>query len=253
MFRARVANPRWIASMIRHGYKGAAELSATVDYLFGYDATAGVAEDWMYEQVAERYLLDPDVAEFMARSNPWAARAIAERLLEAADRGLWAEPEDGDAGGDPRPLPRARGRARGGRGVSARFPLSAIVGQDALIDALLSTPSRRTSAACSCAASAAPPSRPRSAALAPLLPPIDAAADAARSPSPPASAARTGVVPADAPTAPRAGARWSSCRWARRSTAWWARSTSGARWPASRPSRPACSPAPTAGSSTWTR
>ena len=52
VFRARVANPRWIASMIRHGYKGASELSATVDYLFGYDATTGVAEDWMYEQVA---------------------------------------------------------------------------------------------------------------------------------------------------------------------------------------------------------
>jgi cobaltochelatase CobN len=94
VFRARVANPRWIASMIRHGYKGAAELSATVDYLFGYDATANVAEDWMYEQIAERYLLDADVAAFMSRSNPWAARAIAERLLEAADRGMWSAPED---------------------------------------------------------------------------------------------------------------------------------------------------------------
>jgi cobaltochelatase CobN len=94
VFRARVANPRWIASMIRHGYKGAAELSATVDYLFGYDAMAGVAEDWMYEQVAERYLLDEAIAEFMSRSNPWAARAIAERLLEAADRGMWSAPPD---------------------------------------------------------------------------------------------------------------------------------------------------------------
>lgn len=94
VFRARVANPRWIASMIRHGYKGAAELAATVDYLFGYDATAGAVEDWMYQQVAERYLLDPDVAAFMSSSNPWAARAIAERLLEAADRGLWAAPQD---------------------------------------------------------------------------------------------------------------------------------------------------------------
>ncbi len=94
VFRARVANPRWIASMIRHGYKGAAELSATVDYLFGYDATTGVAEDWMYERVAERYLLDAHVADFMSASNPWAARAIAERLLEAADRGMWVEPEE---------------------------------------------------------------------------------------------------------------------------------------------------------------
>ena len=80
--------------MIRHGYKGAAELSATVDYLFGYDATTGVAEDWMYEQVAAKYLLDDDVAAFMAQSNPWAARGIAERLLEAAERGLWAAPAD---------------------------------------------------------------------------------------------------------------------------------------------------------------
>jgi cobaltochelatase CobN len=99
VFRARVANPRWIASMIRHGYKGAAELSATVDYLFGFDATAGVADDWMYEQVAQRYLLDDDVAGFMGRSNPWAARAIAERLLEAADRGLWGEPYEGTVTG----------------------------------------------------------------------------------------------------------------------------------------------------------
>jgi cobaltochelatase CobN len=99
VFRARVANPRWIASMIRHGYKGAAELSATVDYLFGYDATAGVAEDWMYEQVAEKYLLDDDIAAFMAQSNPWAARAVAERLLEAADRGLWAAPEEATLAG----------------------------------------------------------------------------------------------------------------------------------------------------------
>jgi cobaltochelatase CobN len=94
VFRARVANPRWIASMIRHGYKGAAELAATVDYLFGYDATTGVAEDWMYEQVAAKYLLDRDIASFMGRSNPWAARSIAERLLEAAERGLWEAPAD---------------------------------------------------------------------------------------------------------------------------------------------------------------
>jgi cobaltochelatase CobN len=92
--RARVVNPRWIASMARHGYKGAFELSATVDYLFGYDATTGVVEDWMYQAVAERYVLDQDTAAFMRRSNPWALRAIAERLLEAADRGLWTAPSE---------------------------------------------------------------------------------------------------------------------------------------------------------------
>jgi cobaltochelatase CobN len=95
VFRARVANPKWIAAMQRHGYKGAFELSATVDYLFGYDATAGVVEDWMYAKLSERYVFDEQARAFMERSNPWALRAIAERLLEAADRGLWASP-DGD-------------------------------------------------------------------------------------------------------------------------------------------------------------
>ncbi len=91
--RARVVNPRWVAGMARHGYKGAFELSATVDYLFGYDATTGAVDDWMYGAIAARYLFDPDTAAFLRRSNPWAMRAIAERLLEAADRGLWADPD----------------------------------------------------------------------------------------------------------------------------------------------------------------
>jgi cobaltochelatase CobN len=93
VFRARVVNPKWIAAMQRHGYKGAFELSATVDYLFGYDATAGVVEDWMYETLSQRYVFDETNRAFMERSNPWALRAVTERLLEAADRGLWAEPD----------------------------------------------------------------------------------------------------------------------------------------------------------------
>lgn len=99
VFRSRVANPKWIEAMMRHGYKGAFELSATVDYLFGYDATANVVEDWMYREVARRYVLDERVREFMQESNPWALRAISERLLEAAGRGLWSgpAPEDLDA------------------------------------------------------------------------------------------------------------------------------------------------------------
>jgi len=95
VFRARVVNPRWLAAMARHGYKGAFEMAATVDYLFGYDATAGVVDDWMYEQLAASYVFDSATSAFLRKSNPWALRGIAERLLEAADRGLWAEPEDG--------------------------------------------------------------------------------------------------------------------------------------------------------------
>jgi cobaltochelatase CobN len=96
VFRARVVNPRWIAAMRRHGYKGAFEMAATVDYLFGYDATAGVVDDWMYAQLAESYVFDAEVAEFLRRSNPWALRGMAERLLEAAERGLWNEPDPAD-------------------------------------------------------------------------------------------------------------------------------------------------------------
>jgi cobaltochelatase CobN len=95
VFRARVVNPRWLAAMARHGYKGAFEMAATVDYLFGYDATAGVVDDWMYEQLAASYVFDSATSAFLRKSNPWALRGIAERLLEAADRGLWAAPEDG--------------------------------------------------------------------------------------------------------------------------------------------------------------
>ncbi|WCB93008.1 Aerobic cobaltochelatase subunit CobN [Baekduia alba] len=95
VFRARVTNPRWIGAMVRHGYKGAFELAATVDYLFGYDATTGVVDDWMYEAIADKYVRDPDVGAFLKRSNPWALHAMAERLLEAAERGLWAAPEPG--------------------------------------------------------------------------------------------------------------------------------------------------------------
>ncbi len=93
VFRARVVNPRWMAAMRRHGYKGAFEMAATVDYLFGYDATAGVMADWMYEQLTERYVLDAENRKFMAESNPWALHGMAERLLEAAGRGMWAQPE----------------------------------------------------------------------------------------------------------------------------------------------------------------
>ncbi|HEY0402016.1 MAG TPA: cobaltochelatase subunit CobN, partial [Blastococcus sp.] len=93
VFRARVVNPKWLAAMRRHGYKGAFELAATVDYLFGYDATTGVVADWMYEKLAQTYVLDPENREFLEKSNPWALHGIAERLLEAVDRKMWASPD----------------------------------------------------------------------------------------------------------------------------------------------------------------
>jgi cobaltochelatase CobN len=92
VFRSRVVNPKWIESMKRHGYKGAFELAATVDYMFGYDATAQVVEDWMYQDVTEEYVLNPEMQQFFQKSNPWALRGIIERLLEAIERGMWENP-----------------------------------------------------------------------------------------------------------------------------------------------------------------
>jgi cobaltochelatase CobN len=93
VFRARVVNPRWMEAMRRHGYKGAFEMAATVDYLFGWDATTGVIADWQYEKLTASYVLDPVNREFLEEANPWALHGMAERLLEAVDRGLWEAPD----------------------------------------------------------------------------------------------------------------------------------------------------------------
>jgi cobaltochelatase CobN len=92
--RARVTNPKWIAGAMRHGYKGAFEMAATVDYLFGFDATTGQVADHHYALVADAYLRDAAVRDFVAEHNPEALRGMLERLLEAMQRGLWAQPGD---------------------------------------------------------------------------------------------------------------------------------------------------------------
>ncbi|BAY27701.1 cobaltochelatase subunit CobN [Calothrix sp. NIES-2100] len=91
VYRSRVVNPKWITGMMRHGYKGAFEMAATMDFLFAYDATAQCVEDYMYQGVLQAYLLDPSVSEFIYKKNPWALRDIAERLLESYKRGLWQD------------------------------------------------------------------------------------------------------------------------------------------------------------------
>jgi cobaltochelatase CobN len=87
--RARVVNPKWIAGVMRHGYKGAFEMAATVDYLFAFAATADCVADHHFDAVFEAYLLDDAVREFIAAHNPAALREIADRLQEAQSRGLW--------------------------------------------------------------------------------------------------------------------------------------------------------------------
>ena len=95
--RARVVNPKWIAGVMRHGYKGAFEMAATVDYLFAFAATAHAVADHHFDAVYEAYLEDDAVRDFLLDANREAAREMAERLLEAQARGLW-QPRANDTG-----------------------------------------------------------------------------------------------------------------------------------------------------------
>ena len=87
--RARVLNPDWLASMEEHGYKGAGDLSKTVDVALGWDATTGVVSDRLWRDLAGKYALDEDRADWLREVNPWALESITDTLLEAVDRGLW--------------------------------------------------------------------------------------------------------------------------------------------------------------------
>jgi len=87
--RGRAANPRWIAGVMRHGYKGAAEIAATVDYLFAFAATSRAVDDAHFEALYDAYLADDAVRDFMAEQNPAALTDTSRRFLEAIDRGLW--------------------------------------------------------------------------------------------------------------------------------------------------------------------
>ena len=92
VIRSRVLNPRWLEAMRRHGYKGAFEMAATVDYVFGYSATTGLIRDAHYEEIAQKLLLDLTQKNFFLNHNPSALKEATERLLEAAERGLWENP-----------------------------------------------------------------------------------------------------------------------------------------------------------------
>ncbi|WP_416137415.1 cobaltochelatase subunit CobN [Halomonas sp. HK25] len=98
VIRSRVLNPKWIEAMREHGYKGASEMAATLDYLFAYDATTDLVADYQYAQVSQALVMDPANQAFLREHNPAALEEMAERLLEAVQRGLWQEPgEQGPA------------------------------------------------------------------------------------------------------------------------------------------------------------
>jgi cobaltochelatase CobN len=108
--RARVVNPKWIGGVMRHGYKGAFEIAATVDYLFAFAATARVVADHHFDAVYDAFIADDRVRGFIEENNPAAAREIAERLVEAEERELW-RPKSNSAGMTLRALAGRAGEA----------------------------------------------------------------------------------------------------------------------------------------------
>ncbi len=89
VLRGRAANPRWIAGMMRHGYRGAAELAASVDTLYAFAATTAAVRSHHFDQLFDAYIEDRRVWDFLVQSNPAAARHILDRLADAMERGLW--------------------------------------------------------------------------------------------------------------------------------------------------------------------
>jgi cobaltochelatase CobN len=89
VLRSRLLNPKWLEGLKRHGYKGAGDISKVMDILIGWDATAEVMEDWMYERVANRYALDPEMQKWLKEVNPYALQNILDKLLETIERGMW--------------------------------------------------------------------------------------------------------------------------------------------------------------------
>lgn len=87
--RGRAVNPKWLGAIRRHGYKGGAELAATVDNLFAFAALTGAVAPTHFDLIYDAYLVEPETRDFLARDNPAAMRDIARRLREAIARGLW--------------------------------------------------------------------------------------------------------------------------------------------------------------------
>lgn len=94
VFHSRINHPVWQEGMRDHGYKGAFEMDATLNYVYGYDATTGSIPDQFYDEMARDFLFDEENRTFLEDHNPWAIQEMGERFLEASERGLWDPPSE---------------------------------------------------------------------------------------------------------------------------------------------------------------
>jgi magnesium chelatase subunit H len=87
--RAKTLNPKWYEGMLKHGFRGVAEIENHVSNTFGWSATADAVDDWVYTEVANTFLFDEQMLERLRDLNPHSAHSLAQRLLEANGRGYW--------------------------------------------------------------------------------------------------------------------------------------------------------------------
>ena len=87
--RAKLLNPKYIEGMKAHGYKGAGDLSKRIGRVYGFGATTGQVDDWIFDDIAETFVLDAEMKAWFEKVNPWALEEIGRRLLEAAGRNIW--------------------------------------------------------------------------------------------------------------------------------------------------------------------
>lgn len=89
IYRSRVMNPKWFEGLKEHGYRGVQEITNLVEFTFGWDSTSDVVEDWMYQTITDKFVLNEENREWIQENNPDALRQITSRLLEASERGMW--------------------------------------------------------------------------------------------------------------------------------------------------------------------
>ncbi len=92
--RAKTLNPKWYEGMLKHGFRGVAEIESHVANTFGWSATTGAVDNWVYDEVAHTFVLDEQMLARLRDLNPHSARSLVARLLEAQGRGFW-EVEEG--------------------------------------------------------------------------------------------------------------------------------------------------------------
>ena len=93
-YRTKLLNPKWAEAMVNQGSGGAYEVSQRMTALIGWGGTTDFQDNWVYDQAAETYALDPEMAEKLRKANPEAFRNIVGRMIEANGRGFWDAEEE---------------------------------------------------------------------------------------------------------------------------------------------------------------